>query len=64
MFDFISEIDFNTIFSGASVIVGGIVIFMLKAISKHTSNTIDDKVVEAFEIWYKNYRKTEEKNKK
>lgn len=64
MFDFINDIDFNTIFSGASVIVGGIVIFMLKAISKHTSNTIDDKVVEAFEIWYKNYRKTEEKNKK
>lgn len=64
MFDFINDIDFNTVFSGASVIVGGIVIFMLKAISKHTSNTIDDKVVEAFEIWYKNYRKTEEKNKK
>lgn len=64
MFDFINDIDFNTVFSGASVIVGGIVIFMLKAISKHTSNTIDDKVVEAFEIWYKNYRKNEEKNKK
>lgn len=64
MFDFINDIDFNTIFSGASVIVGSIVIFMLKAISKHTSNTIDDKVVEAFEIWYKNYRKNENKNKK
>lgn len=64
MFDFINDIDFNTVFSGASVIVGGIVIFMLKAISKHTSNTIDDKVVEAFEIWYKNYRKNENKNKK
>ena len=64
MFDFINDIDFNTVFSGASVIVGGIVIFMLKAISKHTSNTVDDKVVEAFEIWYKNYRKNEEKNKK
>lgn len=64
MFDFINDIDFNTVFSGASVIVGSIVIFMLKAISKHTSNTIDDKVVEAFEIWYKNYRKNENKNKK
>ena len=64
MFDFINDIDFNTVFSGASVIVGGIVIFMLKAISKHTSNTIDDKVVEAFEVWYKNYRKNENKNKK
>lgn len=64
MFDFINDIDFNTVFSGASVIVGGIVIFMLKAISKHTSNTIDDKVVEAFEIWYKNYRKNENKDKK
>lgn len=64
MFDFINDIDFDTVFSGASVIVGGIVIFMLKAISKHTSNTIDDKVVEAFEIWYKNYRKNENKDKK
>lgn len=64
MFDFINDIDFDTVFSGASVIVGGIVIFMLKAISKHTSNTVDDKIVEAFEIWYKNYRKNEEKNKK
>lgn len=64
MFNFINDIDFNTVFSGASVIVGSIVIFMLKAISKHTSNTIDDKVVEAFEIWYKNYRKNENKDKK
>lgn len=64
MFDFISEIDFNTVFSGASMVIGGIVVLMLKAISKHTSNTIDDKVVEMFEIWYKNNKKSIEKDKK
>ena len=61
MVDFLGNVDFNTVFSGLSFVVGSIVIFMLKSVSKKTETTIDDKIVEAFEIWMK---KSKEANKK
>lgn len=64
MLDILTNIDCNTVFSGLSVIFGGILICMFKVISKKTDNTLDDKVVAMLEEWYKKQKDEATKVKK
>lgn len=60
----INSINFDTIFSGLSVVFSTIVLFMFKTIAKKTENTFDDKIAEAFEVWVKKYKENLPKSKK
>ena len=64
MFDFLSNVSYDTVFSGLSVVFSTIVLFMFKAVSKKTENTFDDKIAEAFEVWVKKYKENLPKSKK
>ena len=64
MFDFLNDISYDTVFSALSVVFSTVVLFMLKAISKKTANTFDDKIAEAFEVWVKKYKENLPKSSK
>ena len=64
MFDLFNNINFDTIFSGLSVLISMGVLFGLKSLAKKTENTFDDKIVEAFEVWVKKYKENLPKSTK
>ena len=64
MFDFLSNVSYDTIFSGISVLISMGVLFTLKSVAKKTENTFDDKIVEAFEVWVKKYKENLPKSTK
>lgn len=64
MIDFLNNINYDTVFSGLSVIISTVILFMFKSVAKKTENTFDDKIVEAFEVWVKKYKENLPKSKK
>ncbi len=56
MFDLLTGLNYDIIFSGGSLLISTIVLFALRSISKKTKTEIDDKVLEAFENWYAKYK--------
>lgn len=64
MFEILSTLNYDLIFSGGALVVSTVVLFIMRNIAKKTENTIDDKVVEAFETWYKKYKETLPKSTK
>lgn len=58
MFDLLSGLNYDSIFSGGALVVSTIILFIMRNIAKKTENTIDDKVVEAFEAWYAKYKES------
>jgi hypothetical protein len=64
MFDFLTNVNFDTIFSGLSVVFSTVVLFAFRSLAKKTENTFDDKIVEAFEVWVKKYKENLPKSKK
>lgn len=64
MFDLLTGLNYDIIFSGGSLLISTIVLFALRSISKRTKTDIDDKVLEAFEAWYAKYKESLPKSSK
>ena len=64
MFDFLSSLNYDAIFSGGALLVSTLVLIALRKISKKTETTFDDKLLEAFEAWYKKYKENLPKSTK
>lgn len=64
MFDFLNNINYDTVFSALSVVISMGVLFVLKSVAKKTQNTFDDKIAEAFEVWVKKYKENLPKSSK
>lgn len=58
MLDILTSLNYDTIFSGGALLISTLVLFVLRSISKKTKTEFDDKIVEAFEEWYKKYKET------
>lgn len=64
MFDLLTGLNYDIIFSGGSLLISTIVLFILRSVSKKTKTDIDDKVLEAFEAWYAKYKESLPKSSK
>ena len=64
MFDFLNNVNYDTVFNTLSIVFSTVVLFMFKSIAKKTENTFDDKIAEAFEVWVKKYKENLPKTKK
>lgn len=64
MFDFLSSLNYDAIFSSGALLISTLVLIALRKISKKTETTIDDKLLEAFEAWYKKYKENLPKSSK
>lgn len=64
MLDLLSGLNYDLIFSGGSLLISTVLLFIMKSIAKKTETDIDDKVVEAFEAWYKKYKENLPKSEK
>lgn len=64
MLELLAGLNFDLIFSGGSLLISTIVLFIMRNVAKKTDNTIDDAVVEAFESWYKKYKENLPKSSK
>lgn len=64
MFDFLNNINYDTVFSALSVVISMGVLFVIKSVAKKTQNTFDDKIAEAFEVWVKKYKENLPKSSK